>query len=91
MFADMLSRYPFEKSVKSVGCQTGDTRLVGESIDLQNSRPSIGDTVDIVPSEERDTAVMIKRALEVEDRKIKDPVTLDEIKEEYESDRDLSI
>ena len=92
MLADMLSRYPFEKSVRNVGCQTGgDIRLVGESIDLQNSRPPIVDTVDKGTLEERDTVLRVKRALEIEDCKIKDPITLDEIREEYESDKDLSV
>ena len=91
MLADMLSRYPFEKSVKHAGCQTGDDRLAGEDIDLQNSRVPSGDIVNHEPQEEKYTVVRIKRALEVEDRKIKDPVTLDEIREEYANDRDLSV
>ena len=82
--ADMLSRYPFEKSFESVGCQTDGTPGSGDMVKV-GFQPN--NEVNRVESE---TVSQIRRALEIEDAKINDPVTLDEIKEDYKDDRDLS-
>ena len=80
--ADMLSRYPFDKAVKNVASQT-DCSVV-------NSKESESVKLPQKEISESKTVLKIRRALEAEDAKIKEPVTLGEIKSEYQNDRDLA-
>ena len=91
--ADFLSRYPFEKSFKSVGCQATEEKNIKIISEKESGNEQITDTkkiAEISTPVEIDTVSKIRRTLEIEEAKIKEPVTLDEIRQEYTHDRDLS-
>ena len=74
--ADFLSRYPFEKSFKSVGCQATEEKNVQINSVIEPENEQLADTVkhtEITTPVEIDTISKIRRTLEIEEAKVKKP------------------